>query len=353
MYLINYYKHLSLHNIIMNKILMVIGGSGFIGSHFIDYMISKDFKIINVDKISYASNLDYCKSSSKMTFCKIDITSYRAINELIYKIKPHIIINFAAESHVDRSIDDPNIFIKSNINGTANILISILKNRNVILKNNKHFKYIHISTDEVYGDFKKGLASEDSKYKPNSPYAASKASSDLICRSFYKTYGIPIIICNSSNNYGQRQFLEKFIPRSICMMKMGMPVEIYGDGKQTRQWIHVSDNVNALSKIIKYGKIGETYNIGGKNIIQNINVIKKIEEIMTKKFSINNIKINFVKDRPGHDTRYAISSKKLISHTNWKPTISFENGLFQTISYCLNIKINKKFTNILKRRGSF
>ena len=245
--------------------------------------------------------------------------------------------------------------MKSNIIGTSNILTSILKNIKKLKKNNKKFRYIHISTDEVYGNYKTGLANENSNFKPNSPYAASKASSDLICRSFIKTFKLPIIVCNSSNNYGERQFFEKFIPRSIILMRLGQPVEIYGNGKQVRQWIHVSDNVNAIYKIIHYGKLGETYNIGGQHILQNINIINKIKKIVNEEFYQFLTKepvIRFVNDRPGHDSRYAISSKKLIKNTGWKTLVNINEGLYRTIDYYLKIKITNKINNFINRRGN-
>jgi dTDP-glucose 4,6-dehydratase len=327
----------------MNKILMVIGGSGFIGSHFIDHVISKDFKIINVDKISYASNLHYCKSSSKMTFYKIDISSYRAINELIYKIKPQIIVNFAAESHVDRSIDDPNIFIKSNINGTTNILVSILKNRNEILKNNKNFKYIHISTDEVYGDLgETGLFTEETSYEPSSPYSASKAASDHLVRAWYRTYGLPVVVTNCSNNYGPYHFPEKLIPLIILNALEGKALPIYGDGKQVRDWLFVEDHARALYKVVSEGRLGETYNIGGFNEKQNIEVVQTIcnhlNSLITDKpkgLTDFNELITFVKDRPGHDVRYAIDANKINKELGWHPEETFESGIKKTIEWYL------------------
>tara|TARA_B100001093_G_scaffold520372_1_gene615168 strand:+ start:2330 stop:3355 length:1026 start_codon:yes stop_codon:yes gene_type:complete len=338
----------------MKKKILIFGGSGFIGSHFIDEIYKSDYDIINADKISYCSNLNYCKNFKNFFFYKTDLTNYKKTYDLIKYINPHYIINFAAESHVDRSIDNPNSFVKNNVIGTSNLLTAILSNIKNLNKNNKNFKLIHISTDEVYGSYKSGLANEKSNYLPNSPYAASKASSDLLCRSFFKTYNLPIVICNSSNNYGNRQYFEKFIPKSIISIRLGQDIEVYGDGKQFRQWIHVLDNVKAIKELISKGKMGETYNIGGNDIITNIKLIKIISKIIKDNF-LNLVAappvIGFVSDRPGHDFRYAIDCKKIKSHTNWKPNISLEKGLYQTIDYYLNVKLDKKVTDSIKRRG--
>ena len=338
----------------MKKKILIFGGAGFIGSHFIDKIYKKKYKIYNADKISYCSNLSYCKNKQDYFFYKIDLCNYSNTNNIISNIIPDYIINFAAESHVDRSIENPNKFIKNNLTSTSNLLTSVLKNLNILKKNNKKFKLIHISTDEVYGSYKRGLANENSNFLPNSPYAASKASSDLLCRSFFKTYNLPIVVCNSSNNYGTRQYFEKFIPRSIVSMKLGYPIEVYGDGKQLRQWIHVSDNVEAIIKILKYGKIGETYNIGGNDICRNLNLVNMMVDIVNYNF-LNLVKkkpeINFVKDRPGHDFRYAIDSKKLKRETNWKTNISLNEGLYKTIKYYLTLQLSKKIVNSIKRRG--
>lgn len=338
----------------MKKKILIFGGSGFIGSHFIDEIYNNNFQIFNADKISYCSNLNYCKNKKDFFFYKIDLCNYSKTNDLISHIIPDYIINFAAESHVDRSIDNPNTFIKNNLISSSNLLTSILKNLDMLKKNNKNFKLIHISTDEVYGSYDKGFASEHSNFLPNSPYAASKASSDLLCRSFFKTYGLPIIICNSSNNYGTRQYFEKLIPRSIVSMRLGYGIEIYGNGKQLRQWIHVSDNVKAIKKLLRLGKMGETYNIGGNDIYRNIDIVEMMIDIVNKNF-LNLVnkkpKIYYVKDRPGHDFRYAIDSKKLRNQINWKPNISLNEGLYKTVKYYLNLKLNKKDINSIKRRG--
>ena len=336
------------------KKILVFGGSGFIGSHFIDEIYNKNYQIFNADKISYCSDLSYCKNKKNYFFYKIDLCNYSKTNNLISNIIPDYIINFAAETHVDRSIDNPNSFIKNNLISTSNLLTSVLKNLNKLKKNNKNFKLIHISTDEVYGSYKTGYANEHSNFLPNSPYAASKASSDLLCRSFFKTYNLPLIICNSSNNYGGRQYFEKLIPRSIVSMRLGYGVEVYGDGKQLRQWIHVSDNVNAIKKLLRLGKIGETYNIGGDDILRNIQLVNMITDIVNNNF-LNlvkaNPKISFVKDRPGHDFRYAIDCKKIKKEINWKPKISLKNGLYRTVEYYLKIKLDKKIIESIKRRG--
>ncbi len=337
----------------MKKVL-VFGGSGFIGSHYIDSLKMTNCKIINVDKISYCSNLDYCKSSKNYKFLKLNLLNLNKVNNLISELKPHCIINFAAESHVDRSIDNPNSFVQNNILGTSNLLISILNNFKKLVKNYKKFKFIQVSTDEVYGSYDQGYANEKANFSPNSPYAASKASSDLLCRSFFKTYNLPIIVCNSSNNYGTRQYFEKFIPRSIISIRLGQNIEVYGKGNQLRQWINVSDNVHAIEKVLKYGAIGETYNIGGDDVIKNIDLIKKILKLVKNNFShlVNGIpNIVFVNDRPGHDFRYALNSNKLKKQTNWMPKIDLDVGLNKTINYYLNVELNNKIMNSIKRRG--
>ena len=338
----------------MKKKILVLGGSGFIGSHFIDEIINKKFQVFNVDKISYCSNLNYCKNKKNYFFFNINLCNYNKIDDLIASIIPDYIVNFAAESHVDRSIDKPNSFIKNNLFSTSNLLTSVLKNLNILKKNNKRFKLIHISTDEVYGSYEQGYAKEYSNFLPNSPYAASKASSDLLCRAFFKTYNLPIIICNSSNNYGTRQYYEKFIPRSIISMRLGYGIEVYGEGKQLRQWIHVSDNIKPIVKLLNYGKIGETYNIGGNDIIRNIELVNMMTDIVNNNFlELFKKKPNiiFVKDRPGHDFRYAIDCKKIKKLINWKPEISLKDGLSKTIEYYLKIKLEKKIIQSIKRKG--
>jgi dTDP-glucose 4,6-dehydratase len=264
--------------------IIVTGGLGFIGSNLIDLLIKKKFKVINIDKVSYSSNfynVKEHKGSKYYKFCKVDINNQYKILKILKKEKPIAIFNLAAESHVDRSIDGPYSFIKSNILGTYNLLESIKK----YYKNEKKVKFIHVSTDEVYGDVLKGRSKENSPYQPSSPYAATKASSDHLVYSYYRTYGLPVVITNCSNNYGPKQHPEKLIPKLIYNILNNIDLPIYGDGKNKREWIYVEDHCNALFKIFKEGKIGEFYNIGSNDDFDNLSVSKKLLALQ-KKFSI-------------------------------------------------------------------
>ena len=300
------------------KKIIVTGGLGFIGSNLIDLLIKKKFKVINIDKVSYSSNFYNVKEhigSKYYKFCKIDINNQYKIFKVLKKEKPIAIFNLAAESHVDRSIDGPYSFIKSNILGTFNLLESIKK----YYKNEKKVKFIHVSTDEVYGDVLKGRSKENSPYQPSSPYSASKASSDHLVYSYYRTYGLPVIITNCSNNYGPKQHPEKLIPKLIYNILNNIDLPIYGDGKNKREWIYVEDHCNALFKIYKEGKIGEFYNIGSNDDFDNLSVSKKLLALQ-KKFLDRpcSSKIKYIQDRPGHDIRYALNSSKIIDQLKWR-----------------------------------
>ena len=335
------------------KKIIVTGGLGFIGSNLIELLLKKNFKVLNIDKNTYSSNfynVKEFKNNRNYSFIKCDIAN-RKISKIISKFKPDGIFNLAAETHVDRSIDNPENFIKSNIFGVYNILESF-KNYS---KENKKTKLIHISTDEVYGDILFGRTKENYPYNPSSPYAASKASSDHLVSSYVRTYKIPAIITNCSNNYGPKQHPEKLIPKLIYNILTNKSLPIYGKGTNSREWIYVEDHCEALIKIFKNGKIGSFYNIGSNKNLINLDISKKLIKIAKTKIKIGkNVKIKFVKDRPGHDIRYALNSNKLIKELKWKPKTSFETGLIKTFDWYLNNVnyfsfLNKK--DIIKRIG--
>ena len=337
----------------MQKIL-VTGGLGFIGSNLIKILLKKNYYVINIDKVSYSSNFYNTKNFSKnknYKFLNCNLENRTKLNKVISKYKPKGIFNLAAETHVDRSIDDPAPFIKSNIIGLFNLLEVFRK----FQKKNKNSKLIHISTDEVYGDVLKGRSKETDPYRPSSPYAASKASSDHLVSSYIRTYKIPAIITNCSNNYGPRQHPEKLIPKMIYNIINKKPLPIYGRGLNSREWIYVDDHCLALEKIFKKGKTGNFYNIGSNININNITLIKKLLKIVKTNYKIDRkVKIRFVTDRPGHDLRYAINSNKLMKNLNWKSKINLNEGLKKTFEwYSKNqeyfLKFNKK--DILKRLG--
>ncbi len=335
------------------KKVVVTGGYGFIGSNLIRLLLKKNYFVINIDKISYSSNFYNLKNitSKNYAFIRGDINNKDKISRTIKKYKPSIIFNLAAETHVDRSIDGPEPFIHSNINGVFNIL-ECIRTHNKKLKTK--IKLIHISTDEVYGDIldKKKRADENFKFKPSSPYAASKASADLLINSYVRTYNFPAIITNCSNNYGPRQFPEKMIPKLIFNLLNNYPLQIYGKGLNSREWIHVEDHCRALEIISRKGKIGENYNIGSGKNLTNIQLTRLIIKLMKKKLfpSTSSSKIKFVKDRPGHDIRYALNSKKMKTKFKWDSVIEINQGLSDTIDwYIKNIGyfgsiLNKKHT---------
>ena len=322
------------------KKVIVTGGNGFIGSNLIKYLLSKRYFVVNIDKNKYSNGSYLLKKNTNKNyrFFRLDINNNKIL-KILTKYKPHAIFNLAAETHVDRSIETPKDFIHSNILGTFNILEQI---RNYKKKNRNNLRLIHISTDEVYGDLKnsKKLFKETNKFDPSSPYSASKASSDHLVNSWFKTYGIPAIITNCSNNFGSYQHPEKLIPHMIISAIKGKKLPIYGSGLQIRDWIYVEDHISALLKISEKGKIGETYNIGSNNQIRNINIVKKICFYLDKHYkkkdndSFLNL-ISFVKDRPAHDTRYAIDNKKIKKHVDWKPSKNFDKLLNKTIKWYL------------------
>ena len=321
--------------------ILVTGGCGFIGSNFIIEQISStDNSILNIDKLTYAGNPENLISiidNPKYNFAKIDITNLTSLSKVIFKFKPNVVVHFAAESHVDRSIDSPMTFINTNIVGTANLLEASFQ-----YSKNKNFKFIHISTDEVFGSTKlKNGFTEVSPYNPSSPYSASKASSDHLVRAWTRTYDFPAVITNCSNNYGPFQYPEKLIPLMIANCIDNKTLPVYGDGKNIRDWLHVKDHCNAINYIIKNGIIGESYNIGGNNQIENIDIVTKICNIMNELRPLKNNRsyeslISYVPDRPGHDFRYAIDSSKIKKELKWLPTENFETGIRKTIQWYLN-----------------
>ena len=336
----------------MSKTIIVTGGLGFIGSNLIEILLEKKFKVINIDKVSYSSNFyntKNFKSSKNYKFIKCDIGDKR-ISKILFKYRPQCIFNLAAETHVDRSIDDPSEFIKSNIIGAYNLL------QNFKLYSRKYkSKLIHISTDEVFGDILKGRSSEKYPYKPSSPYAASKAASDHLVSSYIRTYKIPAIVTNCSNNYGPKQHPEKLIPKLIYNILNNRPLPIYGKGLNSREWIYVKDHCEALIKVYKNGKIGEFYNIGSNKNLSNLGVCQNILNVSKKLINIGNkVKISYVKDRPGHDVRYALDSRKIRQELKFQPKTSFKTGIKLTFEWYKNNKsyyksLSKK--DILKRLG--
>lgn len=326
----------------MNKTILITGGAGFIGSHVVRLFVTKypDYKIVNLDNLTYAGNLENLSdidSKPNYVFEKADITDITAINNLFAKYKFDGVIHLAAESHVDRSISNPLEFIMTNVVGTMTLLNAA---RESWKDNFTGKKFYHISTDEVYGSLgETGLFTEETAYDPRSPYSASKASSDHLVRAYYHTYKLPISISNCSNNYGPNHFPEKLIPLSIHNIKNNKPIPIYGKGENVRDWLYVVDHARAIDVIFHNGVIGETYNIGGHNEWTNIKLIQLLCEIMDKKLnrpSGTSAKlITYVKDRAGHDLRYAIDSAKIQRELGWKPSLQFEEGLEKTVDWYL------------------
>ncbi len=330
----------------MQKII-VTGGLGFIGSNLIKILLDKNYHVINIDKVGYASNFynvkNYVKNKN-YKFIKCDIKNQIKILSILKKYKPNGLFNLAAETHVDRSIDGPKAFVENNINGTFSILEATRKYSKI----NKNFKLLHVSTDEVYGDVLKSRSKENDAYKPSSPYAASKASSDHLVNSYIRTYKINAVITNCSNNYGPKQHPEKLIPKLIYNILNNKELPIYGKGLNSREWIHVDDHSNALLKVFLKGKTGEFYNIGSNINYNNYNIAKKLLKIAKKKMIIGKkVKIKFVKDRPGHDMRYAINSKKIKQKLKWKPKINLDKGLLNTFEWYKN---NRKFYSFLNKK---
>lgn len=322
--------------------LIVTGGCGFIGSHLVDRLLAEtNDKIIIIDKLSYASNVDYiralCRANNRVELIEECITNRFYLRYLLNEHSPRGIFHLAAESHVDRSINNPRPFIESNIVGTFELLEAVRAYRD---ETKKSIRFIHISTDEVYGDLGPDdpKFNENTSYKPSSPYSASKASSDHLVRAWNRTYELDTVITNCSNNYGSRQHQEKLIPCIINKALKGEPLPVYGDGKQIRDWLYVEDHANALVRVFNYGQSGETYCIGGNAEMQNIDVVKTICSIVEQETDLKNRHslISYVKDRPGHDVRYAIDTTKIKDQLGWYPFFNFKYGIQNTVKWYLN-----------------
>lgn len=325
--------------------ILVTGGAGFIGSAMIRHLVSNtNSTVINVDKLTYAgqlSSLEEASNSTRYHFEKVDIADREKVSATINKYKPNSIIHFAAESHVDRSIDKPSAFIETNIIGTYVLLEESLKYyMNLDSSDKAKFRFHHISTDEVFGSLgSEGLFTEDSPYKPNSPYSASKASSDHLVRAWHETYGLPVVTTNCSNNYGPYQYPEKLIPTLILNAIAGNDLPIYGDGGNVRDWLYVDDHVDAILRVLSDGMTGNVYNIGGNAEKTNLEVVHAVcvvlDKIKTKPSGSYSNQITFVKDRPGHDRRYAIDFTKISTELGWRPEMTFEEGIEKTVNWYL------------------
>ncbi|MDH5765396.1 MAG: dTDP-glucose 4,6-dehydratase [Gammaproteobacteria bacterium] len=327
--------------------VLVTGGAGFIGSAVIrQYINETNHEVINLDALTYAGNLESLtevSSSSRYSFEHANICDIKAIEKIFKQYQPDAIMHLAAESHVDRSIDGPADFIQTNIVGTYNLL-DVSRKYWACLESSKKdkFRFHHVSTDEVYGDLdESGFFTEETSYEPSSPYSASKASSDHLVRAWYRTYGLPVVVTNCSNNYGAYQFPEKLIPLVTLNALEGKPLPVYGTGEQVRDWLHVDDHARALRLVLEKGKLGETYNIGGHNEKTNLDVVKTICSILDElvpdsEFKPHEQLIRFVTDRPGHDVRYAIDADKIARDLGWLPEETFESGIKKTIRWYLD-----------------
>ena len=333
----------------VHKTVLVTGGAGFIGANFLEYFCKKypQYHVVNLDKLTYAGNLDNlkeCDSLRNYAFVKGDICDDELVSRIFADYKITDVIHFAAESHVDNSIKNPRAFVETNVLGTFTLLENFRKYGSG--------RFHHISTDEVYGSLgKDGYFTETTPYAPNSPYSASKASSDMLVRSYFHTYGVDVVTTNCSNNYGPKQHQEKLMPTVICTALSEKPIPIYGDGQNIRDWLYVTDHCRAVNLVFHKGRSGETYNVGGNNERNNIAIATKICEILDAKRpracgkSYREL-ITFVKDRPGHDRRYAIDSTKLSSELGWKPEETFESGIEKTVEWYL-------LNSLQKPRGTF
>lgn len=327
-----------------NKIL-ITGGAGFIGANYVEFLLNRSGDtVFVVDKLTYAGDLrNIEKVSDKITFIKGDICDKELIDSLFSEHQFQKVIHFAAESHVDNSISSPSDFIQTNIVGTFNLIqaayLTWMSGPNLIKKDYENARFLHVSTDEVYGTLgETGLFTEETPYAPNSPYSASKAASDFLVRSYFHTYGLPVVTTNCSNNYGRFQHKEKLIPTIIRKALAGEPIPIYGDGKNVRDWLYVEDHCNGIQLVLEKGRLGETYNIGGRNEKENIYIAEIIcdllDEFVPKSESYKS-QISFVKDRPGHDFRYAIDAQKIENELGWRAKENFETGIRKTVKWYL------------------
>ena len=325
--------------------ILVTGGAGFIGSNFVlDWLAQSDEKIVNLDKLTYAGNLQNLSSltgDSRHYFVQGDIGDIQLVPQLLKQHQPRAIINLAAESHVDRSIHGPEDFIQTNILGTFRLLEAVRTYWNELETQEKqNFRFLHVSTDEVYGSLtlNEPAFTEEHPYQPNSPYSASKASSDHLVRAYHHTYKLPVLTTNCSNNYGPFQFPEKLIPLMIVNALTGKSLPVYGDGQQIRDWLYVTDHCSAIRRVLQAGIPGETYNIGGWNEKPNIDIVKMICDLLGETYPNSTFQnlITYVQDRPGHDRRYAINAKKIERELNWRPAETFATGIRKTIQWYLN-----------------
>ncbi len=331
----------------MQDRIVVTGGAGFIGSNFVLQQLSEaSTSILNLDKLTYAGNLHNLESVAgdpRYEFMQGDIADRAAVGSLLQKYRPGAIVHFAAESHVDRSIRGPDAFIRTNIDGTFALLEETRSYWAALSEEErKSFRFLHVSTDEVYGSLGPGDPPfcETTAYAPNSPYAASKAASDHLVRAYHHTYGLPTLTTNCSNNYGRFQFPEKLIPLMILNAREGKPLPVYGDGKNVRDWLYVEDHCEAIGTVLRHGKPGETYNIGGWNEKPNIEIVQMVcdlvDEFLPRSGASRRELITFVKDRPGHDRRYAIDARKIERELGWKPKETFESGIRKTVRWYLD-----------------
>ncbi|MDR6936859.1 dTDP-glucose 4,6-dehydratase [Luteibacter sp. 3190] len=331
---------------ILMRTLLVTGGAGFIGANFVLQAIADGIRVVNLDKLTYAGNLGTLasvESDPNHVFVHGDIGDRTLVGELLARHKPEAIINFAAESHVDRSIDGPAAFVETNVVGTLALLEEARDFwRGLEGTARDAFKFLHVSTDEVYGSLgAEGKFTEATPYAPNSPYSASKAASDHLVRAFHHTYGLPVLTTNCSNNYGPFQFPEKLIPLTIQKALKGEPLPVYGDGKNVRDWLFVGDHCAAIRRVLEAGRLGETYNIGGNAEQENIHVVRTICQILDRREPLvsgapRESLITYVRDRPGHDRRYAIDASKLQNELGWSPTQTFESGIETTVDWYLS-----------------